>query len=65
MYIIGTQEMMRGRCLERGRKKQGRGNDSCHISDYYFLPCFLYSTILFQKRMEYFNIKIRLLIRET
>ena len=51
--------MMRVRYLERGRKKQGRGNDSCHFFDHYFLPCFVYSTILFQ------NIKIRLLIRET
>ena len=41
------------------RKNQGRGNDSCHFFDHYFLPYFAYSTILFQ------NIKIRLLIRET
>ena len=51
--------MTRDRCLERERKKQGRDNDSCHFFDHYFLPCFVYSTILFQ------NIKIRLLIRET
>ena len=38
------------RCLKRGRKKQGRGNDSCYFSDHYFLPCFLYSTILFQNK---------------
>ena len=41
--------MMRDRCLERGRKKQGRGKNSCHFSNY-FLPCFLYSTILFQNK---------------
>ena len=59
MYIIGAQEMTRGRCLERGRKKQGRGNDSCHFFHHYLLPCFVYSVILFQ------NIKIRLVIGET
>ena len=55
------------RCLKRGRKKQGRGNDCCHFSDHYFLPCFLYSTILFQNKngTYHINIKIRLLIRET
>ena len=57
--------MTRNRCLATGRKKQGRGNDSCHFSDHYFLSCFLYSTILFQKKNGDFNIKIRLLIRET
>ena len=51
--------MTRDRYLERGRKKQGRGNDSRHFFDHYFLPCFVYSTIFFQ------NIKIRLLIWET
>ena len=55
------------RYLERGRKKQGKGNDSCHFSDQYFLPCFLckHPSILFQNKNGYFNIKIRLLIRET
>ena len=54
--------MARDRCLERGRKKQGRDDDSCHFFDHYFLPCFLsYS----KTSMEYFNIKMRLLIRET
>ena len=32
---------MRDQCLERGRKKQGKGNDSYHFSDQDFLPCFL------------------------
>ena len=49
--------MARDRCLERGRKKQGRGNDSCHFSDHYFLPCFLYSTILFQNKNGIFQHK--------
>ena len=31
---------MPDRCLERGRKKQGKGNDSCHFSNQYFLPLF-------------------------
>ena len=55
------------RYLERGRKKQGKGNDSCHFSDQYFLPCFLckHPSILFQNKNGYFNIKIRLLIWET
>ena len=66
-YIIERKEEMRDQCLERGRKKQGKGNDSCHISDQYFLPCFLckHPSILFQNKNGYFNIKIRLLIRET
>ena len=51
--------MTQDRSLERGRKKQGRGNYSCHFFDHYFLPCFVYSTILFQ------NIKMRLLIWGT
>ena len=51
--------MTRDRYLERRRKKQGRGNNSCHFFDYYFLSCFVFSATLFQ------NINIRLLIRET
>ena len=58
---------MHDRNLEGGGKEQGKGNDSCHFSDQYFLPCFLciHPTILFQNKNGYFNIKIRLLIRET
>ena len=33
--------MTRDQCLERGRKKHGRGNDTCYFSDHYFLPCLL------------------------
>ena len=47
--------MTRDRCLERGRKKQGRGNDSCHFFDHYFLPCFVYSTNLFQNKSQTIN----------
>ena len=54
---MSTCKIMRDQCLERGRKKQGRGNDSCHFSDHYFLPCFLYSTILFQNKNEIFQHK--------
>ena len=42
--------MTHDQLLERRREKQGRGNDSCHFSDLYFLPCFVYSTILFQNK---------------
>ena len=58
---------MRDQCLERGRKKQGKGNDSYHFSDQDFLPCFLckHPSILFQNKNGYFNIKIRLLIGGT
>ena len=58
---------MHDQCLERGRKKQGKGNDSYHFSDQDFLPCFLckHPSILFQNKNGYFNIKIRLLIWET
>ena len=50
--------MTHDRYLEdRGRKKQGRGNDSCHFSDHYFLPCFLYSTILFKNKNGIFEHK--------
>ena len=53
--------MTHDRCLEKEREvkqkqkqKQGRGNDSCHFSDQYFLPCFLckLSTILFQNNIK-------------
>ena len=61
--------MTHDRCLEREREreKQGRGNDSCHFSDQYFLPCFLrkHLTILFQYKNGIFQHKIRLLFGET
>ena len=67
--------MTHDRCLERERererekekKQQGRGNDSCHFSDQYFLPCFLckHPTILFQNKNGIFQHKIILLLRET
>ena len=62
--------MTHNRCLAREREKeknQGRGNDYCHFSDQYFRPCFLckHLTLLFQNKNGIFNIKIRLLIRET
>ena len=43
--------------LERGRKKLNRGNDSCHLSDLYFLPCFVYLTIMFQNKNGMFQHK--------
>ena len=49
--------MTRDRCLKRGRKKQCRGNDSCHFSDHYFLLCFLYSAIFFQNKNGIFQHK--------
>ena len=49
--------MMCDQCLERGRKEQGGGNDSCHFSDHYFLSCFLYSAILFQNKNGIFQHK--------
>ena len=44
-------------CLERERG--GKGNDSCHFSDQYLLPCFLskHPTILFQNKNEIFQHK--------
>ena len=60
--------MTHDRCLERQReKKQGKGNDSFHFSDQYFLPSFLckHPTILFQNKNEIFQHKITLLFRET
>ena len=41
------------------REKQGRGNDSCHFSDQYFLPCFLckHPTIMFQNKNGIFQHK--------
>ena len=58
-----AQSMLR----EREGRGKGRGNNSCHFSDQYFLPCFLckHPLILSRNMNRYFNIKIRLLIRET
>ena len=58
--------MIHNQYLER-EKKEGRGNDSCHFSDQYFLNCFLFFYVNIQPscsktRVEYFNMKIRLLI---
>ena len=54
--------MTHNRCLERERekKKQCRGNDSCHFSDQYFLPCFLCKcpAILFQNKKGIFQHKL-------
>ena len=47
-------------CLETEReKKQGRGNNSSHFSDQYFLPCFpcKHPTILFQNKNGIFQHK--------
>ena len=57
---------LREREREREREKQGRGNGSCHFSDQYFLVFFVNIQPSYSKtKMGYFNIKIRLLIRET
>ena len=44
---------------EREREKQGGGDDSCHFSDQYSLPCFLckHPTILFQNKNGIFQHK--------
>ena len=50
--------MMQNRCLESEKKtKQGRGNNSCHFPDQYFLPCFLckHPAILFQNKNRIFQ----------
>ena len=41
----------------REREQQGRGNDSCHFFDQYFLPCFLckHPSILIQNKNEIFQ----------
>ena len=41
------------------RKREGRGNNSCHFSDQYFLPCFLckHPTILSQNKNGIFQHK--------
>ena len=60
--------MMHNQCLEKERKKKkGRGNDSRHLSDQYFLPCFLckHPSILFQNKNGIFQHEITLLFRET
>ena len=46
-------------CLERKKKKQGRGNNSCHFSDQYFIPYFLckHPTILIQNKNGIFQHK--------
>ena len=56
--------MMNNQCLEREREKRGReklcrGNNSCHFSDQYFLPCFpcKHPTILFQNKNGIFQHK--------
>ena len=57
--------MTHNRCFEREgerkreREKQGRGNDSYHFSDQYFLPCFQckHLTILFQNKNGIFQHK--------
>ena len=56
--------MTQQRCLEerereREKKKQRSGNDSCHFSYQYFLPCFLCEqpTILFQNKNRVFQHK--------
>ena len=58
--------MTHNQCLEkeRGRKKKGRGNNSCHFSDQYFLPCFLCKrpTILFQNKNGIFQHKNQTII---
>ena len=52
--------MMRYGCLEREKKKQGRGNDFFHFSDQYFLVFYVNIQPFCSKtRMGYFNIKIR------
>ena len=51
---------------KRERKKRGRGNNSCHFSDQYFLVFYVNIRPTCSKtRTEYFNIKIRLLLSET
>ena len=44
--------MTRNRCLERKVKGKSRGNNSCDISDQYFLPSFLckHPTVLSQNK---------------
>ena len=64
IYIY--DKYLREREREREREKQGRGNDSCHFCDQYFLDFYVNIQPCCSKtRIGYFNIKIRLLIRET
>ena len=58
--------MTRNRCLERETETEterergkSRGNNSCHFSDQYFLPCFLCKrpTILSQNKDGIFQHK--------
>ena len=69
MYIRNLRNDPRSIFTEkkRERQKQGRGNYSCHFSDQYFLPCFYVNIqpCCSKTRMEYFNIKIRLLFIEN
>ena len=44
---------------EKEDRGKGRGNNSCHFSDQYFLPCFLckHPTIFSQNKNEMFQHK--------
>ena len=59
------REIEREKETERDREGvegRGRGNDYCHFSDVYYVNI---QPSCSRTKMEYFNIKIRLLIRET
>ena len=44
--------MTRNQCIERKGKGKSRGNNSCHFSNQYFLPLFLWKdpTVLSQNK---------------
>ena len=57
--------MTHDRFLERGRKNQGKGNDSCDILINIFFLIFYVNINHVPKKNGYFNKQIRPIIRET
>ena len=55
----GHKVFVNSACEIGREKEQGRGNDSCHICDQYFLPCFLckHPAILLQNKNGIFQHK--------
>ena len=56
---FGHKVFVNSACKIGREKEQGRGNDSCHICDQYFLPCFpcKHPAILFQNKNGIFQHK--------
>ena len=64
LYLIGTCEMTRDQCLEGEKSRVGATILATFLIIIFFLVFYIQPSYS-KTRMEYFNIKIRLLIRET